>query len=173
MEDIEALPSEVPDELVFAFVNAVGTKADPIREHLIEELKHSRYDVQFIKISDLFLDNLDRCEGLTIAKEPYASRVRSCMDVGNKLRQVTERADVGARLAIAIINQQRGDGGKLPRTRTAYIISSLKREEEATLLRDVYGVGFFLIGVYASEQERLLYLQTEKGVTEVEAKGFA
>jgi deoxycytidylate deaminase len=39
--------------------------------------------------------------------------------------------------------------------RTAHVILSLKRPEEVSTLRKVYGDGFFLIGVFATEKERL------------------
>ena len=41
---------------------------------------------------------------------------------------------------------------------------SLKREEEVETLRKIYGPGFFLVGIFASETERRDYLETEMGI---------
>ncbi len=48
--------------------------------------------------------------------------------------------------------------------RTAHIFVSLKRPEEAELLRAIYGTGFFLIGIFATENDRLRYLSQDKNV---------
>lgn len=166
---IEIEESEYPDELVFAFVNAVGTLAKPIEAHLREELIRYGYAVVHIKVSDLFESQMKLCPGLNLKNESYFDRVWSRMDIGNRLREVTERPDIAARLAIAAIGLDRPIPDA-PRTRTAYIISSLKREEEVTLFREVYGPGFFLIAVYAPEEERMLFLQHQEGVLEPEAR---
>lgn len=159
-----------PDELVFGFVYAVGTQAEPIQAYLAAELAQFGYCVEQIKLSDLFADHIELCSPLELHTEPYQERVFSRMDVGNKLREITEREDIAALLAIAAISQGRPDAGYSARPRTAYILTSLKREEEVTLLRDVYGAGFFLIAVYAPEQERSLFLQTQHAVPEPEAR---
>ena len=83
------------------------------------------------------------------------------MDAGNKVREVTKREDFLALAAVAEINALRPliNGRRTPRNRVAYILLSLKRPEEVTVLRDIYGPAFYLVGLYATEQERLTYLQ--------------
>jgi deoxycytidylate deaminase len=159
-----------PDELVFAFVYAVGTHVEPIQAHLTDDLSRFGYKCELVKISDLFEGQVDLCKGLELLPEPYFDRIRTRMDVGNRLREVTDHDDIGARLAITLINQTRPAVGSRARPRTAYIVSSLRREEEVALLREVYGSGFFLIAVYAPEQERLLRLRTQKAMPEGEAR---
>jgi deoxycytidylate deaminase len=51
--------------------------------------------------------------------------------------------------------------GQEPLPRTAHIVLSLKRPEEVATLRKVYGDGFFLVGVFATEKERLEHLLNE------------
>ena len=159
-----------PDELVFAFVCAVGTQMEPIQAHLIEDLSRFGYVVEQVKISDLLMDHADLCEVVTGNQETYFERIVSRMDVGNALRKRTQHADIGARLAVTVINQTRPASDYQARPQTAYVLNSLKREEEVALLREVYGAGFFLIGVYAPEQERLLHLHTQKALTESQAR---
>lgn len=158
-----------PDELVFAFVYAVGTQADPIQKHLSTQLAQFGYAVEDIKLSDLFQDHMSHCTGVTLQDDPYYARISSRMDAGNRLREVTQNEDIAAQLAIAAIWQTRPTTSYSARPRTAYIVSSLKREEEVVLLRAVYGSGFFLIGVYAPEEERSLFLQTKHSVPETDA----
>ena len=93
------------------------------------------------------------------------------MKAGNRICETTKRVDFLGLLTVFQINRKRKSvDGEKPRSKTAYIINSLKRPEEVALLRQIYGPGFFLIGVYAPEQERLMYLQTQKGVSEEKAR---
>jgi deoxycytidylate deaminase len=161
---------EFPDELIFAFVYAIGTHMESIQAQLADDLSRFGYSVEPIKISDLFEDYLVLCEGLTLDEQPYFKRIYSRMEVGNRLRRVSGQEDICARIAIEAINHERPQGVYRARPRKAYVITSLKREEEVALLREVYGAGFFLIGVYAPEQERLLHLQTQEAVSETEAR---
>ncbi len=41
---------------------------------------------------------------------------------------------------------------------------SLKRPKEVELLRSIYGSGFYLIGVFASESDRVKYLTQDKNM---------
>jgi hypothetical protein len=160
--------SAYPDELVFAFVYAVGTQSDPIVEFLEGELHHWDYHCEPVRISSLFQAYVDRLElPIQLQLDPYDERVRTHMDAGNMICKKAERVDFLGLLTVFEINRKRkAVVGDKPRTKTAYIINSLKRPEEIALLRQTYGPGFFLIGVYAPEQERLMYLQTQKGVSE-------
>jgi len=158
-----------PDELVFAFVCAVGTQMEPIQAHLVEDLSRFGLEVEELKISDLLMEHAERYSIPSVKQDTYFERITSRMDVGNRLRNLTKKPDIGARLAIAVVNQTRPSGNQ-PRPKTAYVLNSLKRGEEVALLREVYEAGFFLIGVYAPEQERLLHLHTQKAIPEPEAR---
>ena len=46
-----------------------------------------------------------------------------------------------------------------PTDRVAYVLRSFKRPEEVKLLREVYGSRFVVIGVAATAQTRLSYLE--------------
>jgi deoxycytidylate deaminase len=51
-----------------------------------------------------------------------------------------------------------------PFPRRVYVLDSVKRPEEVDTLRKVYGPGFFLIGIYATEEERQSYLVKDKNI---------
>jgi deoxycytidylate deaminase len=79
------------------------------------------------------------------------------MDAGNTACRDSGRKDLWALASIAEINKLRGadSASQTSLPRTAHLIFSLKRPEEVATLRKVYGDGFFLIGVFATEKERL------------------
>src|SRR5581483_12276571 len=92
-------------------------------------------------------------------------RINSYMDAGNKGCRDSGRKDLWALAAIADINAARekekhGEDFfvQKPIERTAHLILTLKRPEEVATLRKVYGDGFFLVGVFATEKERLGHL---------------
>src|SRR5260370_13511116 len=82
------------------------------------------------------------------------------MDAGNAVCRESARRDMWCVAAIAEINKARTKIEKDPPAlpRTSHLYFSLKRPEEVVTLRKVYGDGFFLIGVFATEKERLDYL---------------
>ncbi|GAB4531397.1 MAG: hypothetical protein Tsb0020_47700 [Haliangiales bacterium] len=90
------------------------------------------------------------------------------MDAGNDIRRAT-RPDILALAALNDIDQARGHD-KQPVARTAYVFRTLKNPAEVRTLRTVYGAGFFLVGIFATEEERIKYLTEDKSVPHEEAK---
>lgn len=140
-------------ELVIAIVCAVGTDYGPIRQSLIQILDEYGYTANIIKVSDL----IGKLTASTIPKEPEIDRINESMTAGNTACSESGQNDIWALAVIAAINayrhKQAGGAAELPRT--AHLIFTLKRPAEVAMLRRVYGDGFFLVGVYATEKERL------------------
>jgi deoxycytidylate deaminase len=90
------------------------------------------------------------------------------MDGGNKMRELTKCPDFVAATAIADIGRRRSPRGE-PVSKTIHILNSLKRPEEVTMLRKIYGLGFYLIGIFASQEERLEYLTNDKNIPKPDA----
>jgi len=107
-----------------------------------------------------------------IESAPEYKRILSHMQVGNELRQGSGSPALLALAAVSEINRLRSRSANLPepRSRHAYVLLTLKRKEEADILRRVYGPGFFLIGVYATEQERRSSLVDDFGMSADEAQ---
>jgi deoxycytidylate deaminase len=82
------------------------------------------------------------------------------MDAGDELRSLNMPGARGllAAAAVAKIAAQRErfpDGQKTkPLPRNAWLISSLKNPDEVEVFRRVYGPGFFLVGLFATEKDR-------------------
>ena len=153
-------------ELVIGLVCAVGTDYGPIRDSLERILKDYDYTTRVVRISDL----ITRFTTNPLPNSPETARISERMTAGNTVCREKKRKDLWALAAIAEINaaRERDTKGTHVQPRTAHIILSLKRPEEVATLRKVYGDGFFLIGVFATEKERLDYL-IEKNAPKDEA----
>ena len=143
-------------ELVIGLVCAVGTDYAPVRSSIERILNKFSYSSRTTKISDL----ITRLTGKSVPGSPETPRIDSLMTAGNQLCQQTKRKDIWALAAVAEINASRSHDtwGGNTQPRTAHVVLTLKRPEEVATLRKVYGDGFFLVGVFATENERLDYL---------------
>ncbi len=90
------------------------------------------------------------------------------MNVGNEVRSSLRRGDALALLALNKIAQSRSDP-RIPESRTAYILRSLKHPDEVRTLRQVYGDGFFLLAIDASRSIRRKYLTERMNILAEEA----
>ena len=161
----------VPDaELVIGLVAPVGTGLSFVTEIIQDRLKLFRYQTIEIKVSDL----IKRINSLKtkLIDDPESERLRTFMDAGNELRSDSGRGDYLALSAIAEIAQRRPVTEPVLRPRQAYILRSLKHPDEVLALREVYGPGFFLIGVNAPRNSRLNYLVHDKGIELEKAEGL-
>jgi deoxycytidylate deaminase len=142
-------------ELVIGIVCAVGTDYGAVQAWMEGVLAGYGYKSRVIKISGLFR----KLTNATLVDSPEVDRINSHMDAGNLVYRESGRKDIWALAAIAEINAARElekeSFVQKPIPRTAHILLSLKRPEEAATLRKVYGDGFFLVGVFATEKERL------------------
>jgi deoxycytidylate deaminase len=159
---------QFPDaELVFGLVFAVGTDSSGVELTLANYIRRFNYEPRVVSLSEYIATIADRVQlDVKLCEHPEADRINSFMDAGNKLRELTGSRDFVAAAAIADISRMRRicDGNRLPLPKTVHILRSLKRPEEVEILRKIYGPGFFLIGIFASESERLNYLTRDKNV---------
>ncbi len=143
-------------ELVIGVVCAVGTDYGPIRDSIVRILQKYSYSSRIVRISDL----IPRFTEAALPVGPETERISARMTAGNSVCRAKKRKDFWALAAIADINaaRHRVTSGSEPQPRNAHIILSLKRPQEVATLRKVYGDGFYLIGIFATERERLEYL---------------
>jgi deoxycytidylate deaminase len=144
-------------ELLIAFVCAVGTDYHPISAAAQEIVARYGYQSNVIKVSDLISALTEH----DLIDSPETARISSRMDAGNAGCRESGRKDLWALAACAKVNEPRSrneNGYQRPRRRTVHLLFSLKRPEEVQTLRKVYGLGFYLVGVFATEKERLDYL---------------
>ncbi len=148
-------------EIVIGLVCAVGTDYKPIRDSLTSILGKYDYKTRVVKISSL----IPKLTDYDLLNEPEIARINSYMDAGNQGCRDSGRKDLWALAAIGDINaarekEKQGEDHfvQKPIERTAHLVLTLKRPEEVATLRKVYGDGFFLVGVFATEKGRLEHL---------------
>jgi len=159
-------------ELVIALVGAVGTELGRISQTLTELLRRYRYTTEEIRISANVIGEMVELQDFDDHDE--YGRISGCMDAGNSLRDKYKDNSILALGAAARINQKRAikNGAKEPLKRHAFILNSLKNEDEVARLREIYTDGLFVIGVHSSDQRRLHYLVENLGIPLEKAKAL-
>lgn len=156
-------------ELVIGLVYPLGTERELVVRSITDYLKRFDYRVRPIRVSDQF-ERLPELRA-NLADQPENRRIETRMEAGNKARELAGRDDFAVLAAISQIAKRRDSKeGPRPFLRTVLLIDSLKRPEEVAILRRIYGEGFFLIGLFASEASRFRFLSVDKGIEEPEAK---
>lgn len=164
-----------PDaELVFGVVCAVGANYRQVEKRLSNQLRLYGYRPNVIRLSDMLSQICtDLKLPVKLSDESEYARIRSRMDAGNAARMAANVPELMALAGISKINSKRpvsaSSSEQKPDYGVAHILLTLKRAEEVELLRRVYGPGFFLVGVYASQEERTAFLQDEHGMCQDEA----
>lgn len=150
-------------ELVIALVAPLGTDLKKVIDPIEEKLKLFQYTPYRIKLSSM-LEYYASDLGIELKYSPEADRIKTHMNAGNKLREKIGRGDALALLAVQEIARLRGTDQPVPGN--AYILDSLKHPDEIALLRTIYDPTVYIIGVHASEQLRLEFLNGSKNVEE-------
>lgn len=164
---------ETSNEVVIALVGAVGSSLTPltnITKSLLEA--EFNYEVEIIKISK---DILSKHFPSIFVTNNTSERINAYMDKGNELRR-SKGNDFLALLASAEIHKKRqkwlenNPGAKSSIRRVAYIIDSLKHEDEVQALRQIYSNSFFQLSLYESKNARTNSLVHEHGISFESAK---
>ncbi|CAD6003453.1 deaminase [Agreia sp. COWG] len=132
-------------EIVLGFVAPIGTDLDSVIVRIKDELKIFDYGSETIRLSHL-LDVAD-------TPEDSVGYYKARMDKGDELRRQYGSGDALAAVAAAKMISLRGDHSR--ERRFAWILRTLKHEDEVALLRQTYGRRFILIGAYQEMSERM------------------
>jgi len=162
-------------ELVLGFVYAVGSNVEPVQSTLKKHLKKFGYTANTVKLSQYLPKLVNELHlGVALKGEPEHKRIDSYMDAGDRCRDKLGRGDALALCAVADIHERRKastrEETKEPYPKTAHVLMSLRHPDEVIALRRIYGAGFFLIGVFATQKERLDYLTEEQDILKKEAE---
>lgn len=156
-------------DLVIALVGPIGARLSEVARLLHNSLsKDFEYKVDTIRVSELLLAAANREDALSLSAY---DRIDMCMRFGNELRQTNQHDKIldycAMRTVAAIAAKRESMGGALkPR---AFIINSLKHPDEVKLLRQIYGNGFYLIGVHCDMDRRRQNLVKIEGMTNDQA----
>jgi deoxycytidylate deaminase len=141
-------------EIFFAIVAPVGADVDRVCDGLTEVLKSFAYQLELIRV----IEQLKQFgKFLTNEPEPLDEKIEGRMNAGDEFRDKAGRMDALAILAVSMVLEFRGRHQSKDKamSRQAYLFRSLKRPEEVTALRRIYGSNFILIGVHAGREERI------------------
>lgn len=147
-------------EIVVGLVGAVGTDLYLVAELTGAILRTFDYQVEEVVSLSRLLNDVVRDEPLP--DEPREAYIDSRMTAGNTLRRGLESGEALTQFAIAEIMRHRravqADRG-LPRDQppeaVAYILRSLKHQNEIALLREIYRERFVFISAHAPRDERI------------------
>jgi len=140
-------------ELVIGLIGAIGSDLQTASETIKKQLKKANYEVMRIKVSSAVIPLL--IEPKKDLENEY-DRAKSKMDDGDDARRLSGKNDIfaeGIALLIEALREKEVGEAKFL-ARHAYIIDSLKHPDEVIRLREIYGDGFYLIGVHCDEGQR-------------------
>src|SRR4030081_851751 len=150
-------------ELVVAIAGPIGVDMDQITLSIKAAFSTLGYDSSLIKLTTEIAryqitdeESLAEIAKWSAQQDTFHVYMRK-MSEANALRKQYGSGDILSRIAIDAIRADRKSAtGALDkvRARHVYIIRQLKRPEEVTLLRKVYGKQFILASAYAPEHER-------------------
>jgi deoxycytidylate deaminase len=159
------------DELVIGLVSPIGVDLATFEEFLENSLSEYGYRVNQIKLSNFLKEKQVRAKtGISIDYSNLSKRYDSLMTAGNKVRELSGKDDFLAAYAASQIAEFREQNPETEDsfTPTIHILHSLKHKDEVKTLREIYGQGFWLMGIYCNESQRLKYLE-RKGCSRPDA----
>lgn len=176
-------------ELVFAIVKPVGTPDEDFHKALAGGLLDYGYSAERIKLSDI-LSDVATDRAAPISTTPVDERIAGLMDLGDQICSEVANPSAIALLGVNEIRLRRAehhakleglsedDRQGTPIPRRAWIVDSIKRVAEVKALRAVYGDRVLVIGLKATEKERLKHLKAQikpghTGCTDEQAKHLA
>jgi hypothetical protein len=137
-------------EIVIGLVGPIGVDLDAVVGFLTDALAKVQYTAEVIHITQVMRDVLPQ---IVVDESTYVNRYASLIRHADTVRREVNNNAALACLAIGDIRRVRasrneGRGPNQPTLSTAYIIRQLKREEEISLLRAVYGRKFIQVSIY-------------------------
>lgn len=143
-------------ELVFGLAGPLGVDLDALSDSLTHSLRAVGYHAVSIKLTEEM--QAYTADTTPPASSAYQHQIAAKMDYATALCRKYGGPATLALIAIDSIQRRRGEltGSikKTPKDPTAYIIRQLKRPEEVTRLRRVYGKQFVLVSAYTAVEER-------------------
>lgn len=145
-------------EIVIGIAGPIGIDIDAIASEIARALDIVGYGCRSIRITDLMMRY--EAPGVVQASSDYFASMNFKMDYANKLCERASDSEFlmrvaleGIRAARTEVLSERGSNAQVA-SETAYLIRQLKRPDEVSFLRRLYGKQFILVSGYGSEQQR-------------------
>ncbi len=171
----QSISQRITPELVLGFVGPISSGCTAVSDEIIKSMIGVYgYTAIKIRLSEIVEQNADQVGMKRPVPPDQTARIEYLQDVGTKLREKFGAGYLAAK-AVEMISIDRGKGGyvdealKTPKPRrVVHVIDGIKNNQEAEVLRSVYGSAFWLIGVFAPRAVRLARLKS-KGHKEPDA----
>jgi deoxycytidylate deaminase len=144
--------SDEPSELVMGLIGPIGCNRKLIADLMKDLALHYNYHLIIIPMSAA----MDPYITVPAHNDDQYVRITNLMRAGNELREKTVDNAIFSKLAAIEISRQRKATEK---KRIIYLVDSIKRPEEVEELKNIYGGGFYLFAIHASESSRDKYLE--------------
>ncbi len=156
-------------DLVFALVIPAGTPTRRLFESLDSGLRGYGYAPEWIRMSEILREFAER-DGKSVPAAPEHARIQALQRLGDEYCAQANDAAAVALGALVEMGARRAaaEPVAVPRP-TAWILNSLKRDDEVRQLRQIYGDHVVVIGAQASRQTRKRTL-TERIAPKVPSK---
>ncbi|MEP9372638.1 anti-phage dCTP deaminase [Mesorhizobium sp. KR1-2] len=142
-------------ELVFGLAGPLGVDLDALSDSLSHSLRSVGYQAVSIKLTE---EMRAYTADIPLPQSgAYHDQIAAKMDYATDLCRKYDGPSTMALIAIDAIQRRRGEltgSIKIPKESTAYVVRQLKRPDEVTRLRRVYGKQFVLISAYTAVEER-------------------
>ncbi|HIU64441.1 MAG TPA: cytidine deaminase [Candidatus Avacidaminococcus intestinavium] len=161
------LGDKINGELVIGIISPIGTDTKATIKHIKEHLAKFAYRTEVINIAQ---DVLVKLAPQQVKWQDEYERIKAQIALGNSVRAGKKDNSILMKGVLSKILAGRNEQAPQPKARTAYIIKSLKHPEEIAFLRAVYGVGFYLLGVTSTLENRLQYLEQQKKMSKASAQ---
>lgn len=152
-------------ELYFGLVRAIGSDVDAIVQGFRNALEIYNVQVEPITLSELIFRKTTPqlpagYQSLSdLEEKDLFGYYELLMDAGDRLRKTNPQ--LPARLAVKKVKELRKSQSQDGYRGRVYIFRTLMHEEEVTLLHQIYGDRFFLIGIFESESRRRRNLEAK------------
>lgn len=151
-----ATPAPSDPDVVIALVTPMGAPTEQLMTQLEGQFGRFGYTPRPIRLSEL-LSRLD--DGASGAYDGEAERL---IDLGDRLCSRLGDNSAVARLGVRELRRLRDEDGadnfSTTGARRAWILRSIKRPEEVTLLRHTYGDSLYVLALNSSYEARLKYI---------------
>jgi len=150
------------NELVIAFVAAVGVDIKIAEDAAEKRLNDMGYRIVRIRVTNDVLPLLDKRALIDFGPNHF-ERISTMMDVGNDARKKYGNSIIAEGVASAIRLSRTLKGCQ--EDKIAYFVHSLKHPDEVHRLRELYPRGFYLIGVHAPPATRQKHLINDRNLS--------
>lgn len=156
MSDAPLLSAGLED-LVIGLVAPVGTDLDPVCRALASSFERLGYSSHQVRLSK-HLDEVRIPLKLDLDFTNEQERYDKYMTAGNGVRKAMGRGDALSMIAVGAIREFRKSSTN---SKHAFILRSLKHQDEVKSLRNIYGPAFVLFSLASSRTARVNHLASK------------